>query len=498
MKNNANKNAGKNKLKCNKKDSLNLQKKFPGIFNKEINMVNKRKSKYSSKIRISSKDNEKNMKINSYSSSHDNKKEAYIANLKHKIGMPNKFKYNFDIKKKNINDNSIIKTIKYSNTKSKEKNKNKSTSKSKEKINNINISKNNNKKYNSHYSFFLNDFSNKYKRNLNSFNVNSDSLINTYSITKTNSTNKTLNSKNILNIGKNKSKKNENKNNNINNIKRIIITNENKLKENLLLRNNKHINNKSNSRKNFLKNKTTPLSNKTSKEKQNVKKDKTDKTKIPKKCLFTKKSKYIFESSNNSISKNRQNKCKNIKKKQINQKINSRNYRYNNPNISNMQPINNNMSTVVNIKHIDNKIMNYIELVNKNKKIIPKKVSNGKYNTFNSSPNHAKEKNDFLNLLNISKIIYENNLMKEKNENLSLQIVGMTKEFENMKKENIIIKKELQEKSKMIKDMKLTIDIFNQELNKLQKMSKKIHEGQDIQNHNNNAINMENYIYSDS
>lgn len=68
-------------------------------------------------------------------------------------------------------------------------------------------------------------------------------------------------------------------------------------------------------------------------------------------------------------------------------------------------------------------------------------------------------------------MIYENNKIKEKNNNLSSQINDMTKEFENMKKENIIIKKELQEKSKMIKDMKLTIDIFNQELNKLQRLS---------------------------
>ena len=79
-------------------------------------------------------------------------------------------------------------------------------------------------------------------------------------------------------------------------------------------------------------------------------------------------------------------------------------------------------------------------------------------------------------------------MMKEKNDNLSMQINDMTKEFENMKKENIIIKKELQEKSKMIKDMKLTIDIFNQELNKLQILSKKINENNNSNNNNNHII----------
>ena len=80
--------------------------------------------------------------------------------------------------------------------------------------------------------------------------------------------------------------------------------------------------------------------------------------------------------------------------------------------------------------------------------------------------------------------------MKEKNDNLSMQINDMTKEFENMKKENIIIKKELKEKSKMIKDMKLTIDIFNQELNKLQILTKKKNE-----NNNNSNNNLKNNIH---
>ena len=86
-------------------------------------------------------------------------------------------------------------------------------------------------------------------------------------------------------------------------------------------------------------------------------------------------------------------------------------------------------------------------------------------------------------------MIYENNKIKEKNENLSMQINDMTKEFENMKKENNIIKKELQEKTKMIKDMKLTIDIFNQELNKLQKLS----QNKTPININQNSIRSNNY-----
>ena len=121
----------------------------------------------------------------------------------------------------------------------------------------------------------------------------------------------------------------------------------------------------------------------------------------------------------------------------------------------------------------NNKTINENISLKNNKKNISsqKKKSNEKYNTVTHSPTNGLNKKIFFNFLNISKMITENNKIKEKNENLSMQINDMTKEFENMKKENIIIKKELQEKTKMIKDMKLTIDIFNQELNKLQKLS---------------------------
>ena len=175
------------------------------------------------------------------------------------------------------------------------------------------------------------------------------------------------------------------------------------------------------------------------------------------------------------------------KKKLNNPKINSRNinnrsHNYSSNNFQYINNNNNNKSTIVSIKHINNKIMNYIQMnnnktynedisYNKIKNISQKKKSNEKYNTVTHSPTNALNKKIFFNFLNISKMIYENNKIKEKNNNLSSQINDMTKEFENMKKENIIIKKELQEKSKMIKDMKLTIDIFNQELNKLQRLS---------------------------
>ena len=155
--------------------------------------------------------------------------------------------------------------------------------------------------------------------------------------------------------------------------------------------------------------------------------------------------------------------------------------------------MNNNKSTIVNIKHVNNKIMNYIQFNNKSKKISSKKKSFEKYNTVNPSPKNAFDKKNFFTFLNVSRIIYENNKMKEKNENLSIQINDMTKEFENMKKENIIIKKELQEKSKMIKDMKLTIDIFNQELNKLQILTKKKNENNNNNSNSNN--NLKNNIH---
>ena len=158
--------------------------------------------------------------------------------------------------------------------------------------------------------------------------------------------------------------------------------------------------------------------------------------------------------------------------------------------MNNIHPLGN-KSAIVNM---NNKKTNFVDINQKYQKVLSNKRNFGKYNTSSHSPNNALNRNDFLNLLDISKILQENNIIKEKNNSLSIQINDMTKEFENIKKENIIIKKELQEKSKMIKDMKLTIDIFNQELNKLHNLAKRVDEN-DNNLKNNNFKNIGTNIY---
>ena len=474
-----NKDGNKNKFSLGIKDFKISKNKVSGILNKPINTESIKKSKHNSPNKKSIINKKRTVKINSYSSSHENKKEPNLVGLKSK----NEKKYSFKIEFKN---NSIFNS-------SRLKHNTCVSSISKGKINKTNISKNKNKKgINIHYSFIINNLSNKYNRNLHLFNGTSDSLNKTRSQNKNNSINKKLSSMNKINTNNiNNNLNNKINNNHINNIRRINITNKNKPKDvkqyysinTLSIPYNIYNTNTSKSRKNSSKNRISSLSSKTSKEKQNFN-YKLDKTRTMKNPKLIKKSKFIFESTNNSNSKNKIKNNHNRKAKQLNQKINSRNYRYNNSNITNYNQMNNNKSTIVNIKHINNKIMNYIDLNNKNKKFTSKKGSFEKYNTMNHSPNNVLDKKNFFNLLNISKIIHENNMMKEKNDNLSMQINDMTKEFENMKKENIIIKKELQEKSKMIKDMKLTIDIFNQELNKLQILSKKMNENNNNQNNN--------------
>jgi len=487
-----NKEIKKNNNSLKKKDIKNTKNKFSGIFFKGFNLENNRKSKQISpnKKEVNKK---RTVKINSYSTSHDNKKEANMAGLKISNDIKNKFKFNIGYK--NILNNSQTKT-----------NNNKCISSlSKLKKNNLNVSKKISKKSNNcHYSFFLHDISNKYKRNINLFNGTFDTLTKANSIKKSSSANKKIHSRNnreTINIKNANPKKIVNKKfseNQVNNIRRINITKKTKPKE-IVQYYSKNtlptpyniynpLTSHSRPNTNTSKNRISSLSNKTSKEKDNYNK-KLDKLKNIKNQKIQKKIKYVFESTNNSSSKNILIKKNNNKTKPTFQKINSRNTRYNNTNIGNYNQMNNNKSTIVNIKHVNNKIMNYIDLNNKNKKISSKKGSFEKYNTMNHSPNNVLDKKEFLNLLNISKIIYENNIMKEKNDNLSMQINDMTKEFENMKKENIIIKKELQEKSKMIKDMKLTIDIFNQELNKLQHLSKKMNE-------NKNNFNIGSSIYN--
>ena len=447
------KNIKKNKIFLKKKNLQNSKNDISIKIRHSMNFENSRKPKDKSQNKNHLINKKRVIKINSYSSSHDNKKKENLSRFKNKLEKKNKTKISLNSKKKVINNSlSIINKF--------------TKSISKEKTNNLKTLKNNSKKIvNYHYSYFLHDFSEKYKKNLNSFN-NGTSLSNikNNSSTKTNSANKTKNIKINSNINNSKNKNNGNIKNihNINNINRINIINKNKNKE---IKNYYSINtfcfpynisniNKSHSRINTSKNRFSSLSQKTSKEKKNFN-IKHDKEKPLKNVEFTKQSKFIFESTNNSSSKN-ETKKKNIhNKKPINQKINSRNNGYINSNVESDK------SSLLNIKNINNKINNCYELKNKNKRQSSKKRSSEIYNTLNHSPNNALEKKEFLNLLNISKIINENNKIKEKNENLSIQIRDMTREFENMKKENIIIKKELKEKSKMIKDMKLTIDIFS-------------------------------------
>ena len=499
-------NTNKTKINNKFKGTKNTNNKFQNIIVKTFNLENEEKLKYKTKVQILSK--KRNGKLRSNSSHHDKvKKGQFATGLKNINEKQNIVNIINESKNKKTN-NSLAKKNKNSNTKEKKNNIKQSRSREKNSKSN-NIKK---KKIKTHCSFFLQDFSNKYKIYTNSFNLTSDSLNKNTSISKANSKNKTMDSKNKGNINKSKGKnKNNLKNddfNGINNIKRIIIKNQNKNKDNkkiysinsLSLHYNKQIINKPLSRINTYQNSSkksfSSFSNKGSKEKKSFNKidkiyDKIEKTKQINKLKFIQKSKYIFESSNNSSPKIMLKKNKNTKAKKPNQKINSRNIRYNNQNFTNMPQMNNNISTIANNKYINNKGMNYIEFFKKNKKTVTKKSSLEKSNTANFSPNKKIEKKDYLNITDISKIIDENNKIKERNENLSMQIIDMAKEFANMKKENIIIKKELQEKTKMIKDMKLTIDIFNQELNKLQNLSKRANKDNNtIQNHNN--INIEN------
>ena len=210
-----------------KKENKITKNKCSGILSKGINLENIRKSKYISPNLKPEVNKKRTVKINSYSSSHDNKKEPNMAGLK--ISNDIKFKFKYYIGNKKILNNSQTKN----------NNNNKSiNSISKGKINNLNISKKNSKKTNNyHYSFFLHDISNKYKRNLNLFNETFESLTKTNSINKNNSPNKKIhsrNSRNIVTMNNVNLNKNINKkisDNHINNIRRINFTKKNKPKE---------------------------------------------------------------------------------------------------------------------------------------------------------------------------------------------------------------------------------------------------------------------------
>ena len=102
-----NKEIKKNKNSLKKKDIKNTKNKFSGIFFKGFNLENIRKSKQISpnKKEVNKK---RTVKINSYSTSHDNKKEGNMAGLKISNDIKNKFKFNIGCK--NILNNSQTKT----------------------------------------------------------------------------------------------------------------------------------------------------------------------------------------------------------------------------------------------------------------------------------------------------------------------------------------------------------------------------------------------------
>ena len=483
------------------KHSNNQKGKIPKKSNKNNFIKSICKKEIKSPPKVYSKLCYKKCKANS-KSSNQNKTEMNTTRLKVKkeqkmkeLTFENKNLSNFLQRKKKIN----ITTSKNSSSKVNSHN-------------NFNITKNNSKKnINYHYSFFIDCASNKYKRNLISFNINSDSMnnINLNNKTINYTVNNFIGCKN--NLFKNMTKKNSIKKINSTSNKRkpknykkynsnnkLLSVHNIKLNKQFIL----EMKNKNNNT-NIINNKNSSVSKRTSKEKNNynnntkyvevnLKEDNIGKnyiTKIEREKCFIIDKKNLNKFSGR-ISKDKNNINSNRKKKVNNNKINSRNNNNRRLNISinNFQYLNNsninsnNKSTIINLKHINSNIMNYIRLNNKTKNIeilgnksrdvLKEKKSFDKYYTVTQSPNSDSNKKLFLNFLNISKMIDENKKIKEKNDSLSSEINVMSKEFENMKKENMNIKRELKEKSKMIKDIKLTIDIFNQELKKLQKLSK--------------------------
>ena len=163
----------------------------------------------------------RNNKTNSCSSSIQNKTEIITTRLKEKKEKKDISKnkeYNIENKKLNnyLHRTKYISKSKHSLSKNTNNN-------------NLNISKNNSKKLiNYHYSFFINESSNKYKRNLASFN-NSDSFNNS------NLNNKTINyTLNKFMTKKNNLSKNITKKNSINSISNLAKKNKpNKYKNNI-------------------------------------------------------------------------------------------------------------------------------------------------------------------------------------------------------------------------------------------------------------------------
>lgn len=140
------------------------------------------------------------------------------------------------------------------------------------------------------------------------------------------------------------------------------------------------------------------------------------------------------------------------------------------------------------INHINKKIANILELSSDDNQLgflnefemlynnLKKRVNPLKgYSSIKKTYSNEKRGKNFCDRVvidqsSISNIIRENQLVKQKNEELTLKFDEMKLEFEQMKKNNREIKEDLKEKSKFLKDMKLTIDIFSQELSKLQNL----------------------------
>ncbi len=246
-----------------------------------------------------------------------------------------------NIKNININTNKII-NARYN-----------TDSFSKGKLNDAKKHKNN-KIINIHNSFFLNDLSNKYKKNLHLFNDTSITKKN--STSKNNSVNKAKNSTcniNTNNIKANKNTNIKNKINNINNIKRINIKNKPKPLKNYYSKNclNSTYNMQSHvTRDKSGKKQSSSLSNKISKEKTNFNK------KFEKINNHSKTFKFMINNNNDSINKNSKNsfRINNLKKTK---KLNSRNILNYNSNIYSFQYMNNNIKTINEINK-KNKIKN--------------------------------------------------------------------------------------------------------------------------------------------
>ena len=183
------KNTKKNKICLKKKNIQNTKNNIYFKIIQSINFESSKKNKDKSQNKNNLIKKKRVIKINSYSSSKEKYAKESLSILKNKIEKKNKAKISLNNKKKVIS-NSLSIINKFKNPISKEK------------TNNLKTLKNNCKKdINYHYSFFLHDLPDKYKKNINSFNNGASiTLLKNNSRSKTKSANKTKNIKNISNI----------------------------------------------------------------------------------------------------------------------------------------------------------------------------------------------------------------------------------------------------------------------------------------------------------